>query len=164
MQVSEVHHLVRGVMDRYVQPDGGQVGQARTQMLAIVEPGNVRDKAVDQEHAGLVQVRCDVRKAPDLLILGSEHEERVGDDEDEREAAFHVYVCEVSHGNRHGLSASLGPELIDHCLGRVYPVDLDPSGGEGKRIGPCPNPQLQSPASAASPARKPTRSDTFAGR
>ena len=75
-------------------------------------------------------LRRNVLKAPDLLLLIVEHEEGVGDDEDE-EGALYLDVCEVPYSDRNRL-----PALLDPKCGLPLPwkrLSLVPQRGEPLR-------------------------------
>ena len=94
-------------------------------MWALIEHRNIRNKCVYQEDAGLIQMRRNVRKAPNLLLLVGEHEEGVGDDEDEREGSLYLDIREVPDGDQNRGAAFLGSKLVYHSLGSVYPVYIN---------------------------------------
>ena len=112
-------------MYRYIHPYRGQVRQVSANVWALIEHRNIRNKGVYQEDPGLIQMRRDVLEAPNLLVLVGEHEEGVGDDEDEREGALYLDVREVPNGDRKRSPAFLRSKLVYHCLGSVYPVYLN---------------------------------------
>ena len=87
-------------MGRHIHPDRGQVWQVTTYVWAFIEHRNIRDKGVDEEDAGLVQMSSDVLEAPNLLLMVGEHEKGVEDDEDEREGTLYLDVRKVSDGDR----------------------------------------------------------------
>ena len=98
--VHAVDPLLERVVARGVEVHLRRADRVRLEALVPVEPGEVGDERLDQEHAALGEMRSGVREAPHLVLLGEQAEEGVEGDEDEREDAFDRHVGEVAH--RHG--------------------------------------------------------------
>jgi len=72
----------------------------------------------------------DVLETAHLIGLFQQVEQRVEDDEDQPVVAVHRDVGEVTDGHGEVGATWLGPQLLDHRLGDVHPVDADPAGGQ----------------------------------
>jgi hypothetical protein len=93
--------------------------------LPASEPGQVRDKGLDQKDALRGQVPGHILKAADLFVLGQQDKEGVDKHIDQGELSLDGDVGEIAKGDQNALSAGLGPELGDHRFRGVDPVDLE---------------------------------------
>src|SRR5919199_1353660 len=101
--------------------------------LAGRKPPKPRYDHLDDEAAAGLEMRRDVLKAGDLLVLRGEVHDRVGDEVRDRERAVHGRRGEVPDRDADLLRARLGAEPCHHRFRQVDPVDGYPAARERER-------------------------------
>ena len=146
-QMARVYALLVNVELRHVEEDRVAM-DIRRNLLAAGQPRDVGDERLDNEYASLVQVPGHRLEATRLCVLVRQREERGEHDEDEVVPSVEREVGEVADPHGDVRPARLPPELGDHRLRRVHPMDFDAERGQRQRDQSRPVPM---PSSSARP-------------
>jgi len=117
----------------------------RLDPLVVVEPGQVRDEALEDEHPARIEHARHVAEALRLPRLAEQAEQRVEHQVHQPEPAANRHLGHVSQGDRDRLAARLGPQPFHHRSRCVNPFHGDPPGSQRQRDPAGPDGQLQYP-------------------
>jgi hypothetical protein len=115
----------------------------RLDPLVVVEPGHVRNEALDDERPFRLEHSRHVAEALRLPFLAEQAEQRVEHQVHQPEPAADGYLGHVTHGDRDRLPARLCPQPLHHRGRGVDPLHSDPPGRQRQRHPACPDGQLQ---------------------
>jgi hypothetical protein len=117
----------------------------RLDSLIVIEPGHVRNEALDDEHPSRPERARHVAEAIGLQFLAEQAEQRVEHQVHQPEPAADRYPGHIADGHRDRLTAWLGPQPLYHRGRCVYPFHSDPPGRQGQRHPARPDAQLKHP-------------------
>jgi hypothetical protein len=113
--------------------------------LIVVEPGQVRHKALDDEQPARIKHARHTGEALCLPRLAEQAEQRIEHQVHQPEPAADRHLSHVAHGDRDRLPARLGPQPLHHRSRGINPLHRDPPGRQRQRHPPGPDSQLQHP-------------------
>jgi hypothetical protein len=122
--------------------------------LAPVEPGQVGDEALDDEHPGRAENPRHIGEALGLPVLREQAEQCVEDQIDEAERPVHRHLRHVTDDDGERITTRLRPQAGHHRLGGVHPLDRDPPAGQRERDPAGPDGQLQHPSVTGQPGEE----------
>jgi hypothetical protein len=128
----------------------------RLDPLVVVEPGQVRDEALEDEHPARIEHARHVAEVLRLPRLAEQAEQRVEHQVHQPEPAADRHLGHVSQGDRDRLTARLGPHPFHHPADASTPSTVIPRAASGSATRPVPMASSSARPSAARPARSST--------